>query len=157
MAKDLELRKVYQQIQWWLKKSFGSDFEDLGCAMEHGIQRDSTSCAITAVNMLAHKALGDPLWNVSRKIFERVAWFNKLAKWQIILIVSIRLIAYTQRQLTFYQTSDPQSAKPAKKTGTMVIDDEESLKTNQGKSVSATPTSNQPERPRTDNMQIHLS
>ena len=42
-----------------------------------------------------------------------------------------------------------------------MIDDEESLKTNQGKSVSAAPTSNpqryQPERTRTDNMQIHLS
>ena len=93
MSKDHELQKVYRQIQWWLKKSFGIEFEDIGCAMEHGVQRDSTSCAITVVNMLAHKALGDSLWNVSRKIFERVTWFNKLAKWQITLIVSIRSIA----------------------------------------------------------------
>ena len=65
ISKDHELRKVYQQIQWWLKKSFGSEFEDLGCILEYGIQQDSTSCAITTVNMLAHKALGDSLWNIS--------------------------------------------------------------------------------------------
>ena len=96
MSKGRELRKVYQQIQWWLKKSFGSEFEDLGCAMDYGIQRDGTSCAITVVNMLAHKALGDSLWNVSRKEYERIAWFNKLAKWQITLIVSRIPITYTQ-------------------------------------------------------------
>lgn len=69
MSKDHEFQKVYRQIRWWLKKSFGIEFEDIGCAMEHGVQRDSTSCAITVVNMLAHKALasdlGDSLWNVS--------------------------------------------------------------------------------------------
>lgn len=91
MSKDYELQKVYRQIQWWLKKSVGSEFEDLGCTMEHGVQRDSTSCAITTVNMIAHQALEDSLWNVSRKIFERIAWFNKLAKWQMTWNVSIGL------------------------------------------------------------------
>jgi hypothetical protein len=65
--------------------------------------------------------------------------------------------------LTFYQTPDTQrGTKPANKTGTTMTNDEENLKTNQpaseGKSVSAAPTSNQPERPHTvtDNPQIHV-
>ena len=38
---------AYKQIQWWLQNFQKGPFEELGGTMEHGIQRDSTSCAIT--------------------------------------------------------------------------------------------------------------
>jgi hypothetical protein len=31
-----------------------------------------------AINMIAHDALGDPLWTTSRGVFERVNWFSIL-------------------------------------------------------------------------------
>ena len=83
--KHPEISKIYKQLQWWLTQNFQGPFEDLGNSMEHGIQRDTTSCAITTVNMLAHKVLHEPLWNVTQKDSERVQWFNWLVKQQILV------------------------------------------------------------------------
>ena len=83
---------AYKQIQWWLEKNFQGPFEDRGRTLEHGVQRDSTSCAITTANMLAHEALGEPLWNVTQKDSERVQWFNRLVKQQILVSISSNLV-----------------------------------------------------------------
>lgn len=81
--KHPEINKIYKQLQWWLTQNFQGSFKDLGSTMEHGIQQDTTSCAITTVNMLAHKALCEPLWNVTQKDSVCVQWFNRLVKQQI--------------------------------------------------------------------------
>lgn len=84
---------AYEQIQWWLKQNFQKGpFEELGGTMEHGIQRDSTSCAITTANMLEHKALNEPLWTVTQKNSGRVQWFNRLVQQQISVSISSNLV-----------------------------------------------------------------
>lgn len=83
--KHPEISKIYKQLQWWLTQNFQGPFEELGSTMEHGIQQDTTSCAITTVNMLVHKALGDLLWNVTQRDSARVQWFNQLVKQQILV------------------------------------------------------------------------
>lgn len=93
-----EINDIYKRLQWWLTQNFQGPFEDLGGTMEHGIQRDTTSCGITTVNMLAHKALRDHLWNVSQKDSERVQWFNRLVKQQI--SVSWFLLGSIDQELT---------------------------------------------------------
>ncbi|TFK34086.1 hypothetical protein BDQ12DRAFT_727135 [Crucibulum laeve] len=78
-----EIKMVYKQLQWWLMTNFGQLFLDGGCTLDRGIQRDSVSCAIALVNKFAFKIMDDSLWNVSRAAYERVLWFNRLAKLQI--------------------------------------------------------------------------
>jgi len=75
MKKPVE---IFKKLQWWLSDRFDGPFTDMGCSMEHGKQNDGISCAITTANMISHAALGEPLWNVSRAIHERVIWFNKI-------------------------------------------------------------------------------
>ena len=94
-----EIRLAYKQIQWWLEENFQGPFEDLGGTIEHGIQRDSTSCAFTTANMFAHKALDEPLWNVSQKDSERVLWFNRLVKQQISVRISSYLVYRSKTHL----------------------------------------------------------
>ena len=85
--KDLEVKVVYKCIQWWLELNFKGPFND-GCTMEYGVQQDIVSCAITTANMLSHIIFGDPLWNTSTAVFERVQWFNRLTKWQILVSIN---------------------------------------------------------------------
>lgn len=85
--KDLEVKAVYKCIQWWLELNFKGPFND-GCTMEYGVQQDIVSCAITTANMLSHIIFGDPLWNTSTAVFERVQWFNRLTKWQILVSIN---------------------------------------------------------------------
>ena len=86
--KDLEVKAVYKYVQWWLEANFDKPFNDDGCTMDYGVHQDGISCAITTANMISHEIFGDPLWNVSRAVDERVQWFNRLAKWQIQVLVS---------------------------------------------------------------------
>lgn len=79
---------MYKYVQWWLEANFDEPFNDDGCTMDYGVQQDGISCAITTANMISHEIFGDPLWNVSRAVDERVQWFNRLAKWQIQVLVS---------------------------------------------------------------------
>ena len=77
--KDLEVKAVYKYVQWWLEANFDEPFNDDGCTMDYGVHQDGISCAITTANMISHEIFGDPLWNVSRAVDERVRWFNRLA------------------------------------------------------------------------------
>jgi hypothetical protein len=78
----------FRALQWWSSTHFGRTFKDLGCVMEYGCQDDAISCAITTANMIAHAALGDPLWNISRADHERAIWFTKLVKLQMRFVSS---------------------------------------------------------------------
>jgi len=72
--------RVFEKLQWWLKKRFGAEFDDLGCEIEHGNQQDGISCDICAPNMIAHRVLKEPLWSVSHAVYERVKWFNRVVE-----------------------------------------------------------------------------
>jgi hypothetical protein len=53
--------RVFEKLQWWLKKRFGAEFDDLDCKIEHGNQQDGISCSICAPNMIVHRVLKEPL------------------------------------------------------------------------------------------------
>jgi hypothetical protein len=67
-------------LQWWLEQRWGEKFKFLGCTLPHGHQKDGTSCAFTTINILAHEAVGEPLWNVSQRAAYRIRAFNDLIK-----------------------------------------------------------------------------
>ena len=67
-------------LQWWLEQRWGEIFKFLGCTLAHGHQKDGTSCAFTTINILAHEAVGEPLWNFSQRTAYRIRAFNNLIK-----------------------------------------------------------------------------
>ncbi|KAK1223303.1 hypothetical protein PQX77_013841 [Marasmius sp. AFHP31] len=73
-------KSVLRKLKWWLDTWFGGDFEVVGEGLEHGQQDDLIVCGMLAVNTIAHQCLGDPLWTVSRKTFDRANWFIELCK-----------------------------------------------------------------------------
>ncbi|KAH6871091.1 hypothetical protein BKA70DRAFT_1489938 [Coprinopsis sp. MPI-PUGE-AT-0042] len=75
---------ISEPLQWWLQKHWGSNFTDLGAALECATQRDGFSCAFTTVNMLASEVVGDPLWVPQRAAYERMVWFLRLAKQHLV-------------------------------------------------------------------------
>ncbi|KAF8223205.1 hypothetical protein L208DRAFT_1381549 [Tricholoma matsutake] len=77
---SLKPAEAFKLLQWWLSKRFHGPFKDLGRSMEHGQQEDCISCAITMGNMVAYKALDEPMWNISCAAHEHILWFNNLVK-----------------------------------------------------------------------------
>ncbi|KAG7095522.1 hypothetical protein E1B28_006260 [Marasmius oreades] len=73
-------KNVLKKLKWWLDNQFGGCFEIVGDSLEHGRQDDYIVCGLLAVNTIAHRALGEPLWTLSRKVWDRVNWFNVLCK-----------------------------------------------------------------------------
>jgi hypothetical protein len=69
---------VFKKLQWWLAKRFGAQFDDLGCNMEHGNQKDGISCGICTPNMIAFRVLKEPLWSASQAVYEHARWFNRI-------------------------------------------------------------------------------
>jgi hypothetical protein len=65
-------------LQWWLESRWGKQFSFESCTLEHGRQHDTFSCAFATINMLAHEALDEPLWNESQRATYRIRWFNRL-------------------------------------------------------------------------------
>ncbi|KAF8228718.1 hypothetical protein L208DRAFT_1403197 [Tricholoma matsutake] len=57
--------EIIRKVQWWLEGCFNSPFKNLGNVLPHGHQHDGVSCSMCAINMIAHDALGDPLWTTS--------------------------------------------------------------------------------------------
>jgi hypothetical protein len=69
---------VVKMLRWWLELRWQGHFSFVGCKLEHGNQHDTFSCAFTTINMLAHEALEEPLWNTSQQATYRIRWFNRL-------------------------------------------------------------------------------
>ncbi|KAK1226504.1 Methionine--tRNA ligase, mitochondrial [Marasmius sp. AFHP31] len=73
-------KSVLRKLKWWLDSRFGGEFEVVGDGLEHGMQDDLIVCGMLAINTIARHCLGDPLWTVSRKTFDRTHWFVELCK-----------------------------------------------------------------------------
>ncbi|KAJ7586217.1 hypothetical protein C8J56DRAFT_1086435 [Mycena floridula] len=71
---DREMMK----LNWWLERRFKRPFRDSGDALEHGLQDDLVVCGMVMMNTFEHGIFGDPMWNVSRKTYDRARWFNRL-------------------------------------------------------------------------------
>ncbi|KAJ7691884.1 hypothetical protein B0H17DRAFT_1133424 [Mycena rosella] len=54
--------KFVKDLKRWLKKQFGRDFVYQGDSLEHGDQRDTSSCSVITCNTIAVNALGEVLW-----------------------------------------------------------------------------------------------
>ncbi|KAI0069334.1 hypothetical protein K474DRAFT_1714375 [Panus rudis PR-1116 ss-1] len=67
---------LLKQMQWWLEKRFGGPFEEKGNVLRHGIQKDSISCGIIAMDTISHAAFGGILWTHGRKVAHRLKWFH---------------------------------------------------------------------------------
>jgi hypothetical protein len=96
MRKPVE---IFEKLQWWLSARFGGPFTDIGCTMEHGQQSDSISCAFCTSNMITHAALDEPLWNVSRAVYKRAAWFLRIVSTHN-SPVSVRKLLVRDRNVT---------------------------------------------------------
>ncbi|KAF9022437.1 hypothetical protein BDZ89DRAFT_205356 [Hymenopellis radicata] len=71
--------KQMAHLKMWLSKKFEKPaFELVENGLDHGYQDDFKVCGMVAVNTIAVEALGDPLWNPSRKIYDRARWFIDL-------------------------------------------------------------------------------
>jgi hypothetical protein len=71
---------IIEKVNWWLQKRFDESFKCEGDKLKHGNQEDATECGIVSVNAVAHDIFNDPLWNPSKKVTERVKWFNSLVE-----------------------------------------------------------------------------
>ncbi|KAK1222121.1 hypothetical protein PQX77_015048 [Marasmius sp. AFHP31] len=69
-------------LRKWFKHTFGRDITVRGDTLDHGLQDDTYSCGICAVNTIAHAVFNDPLWVPRMKVFHRVQWFLDLAEYQ---------------------------------------------------------------------------
>ncbi|KAL0565449.1 Methionine--tRNA ligase, mitochondrial [Marasmius crinis-equi] len=73
-------KTVGEKLVWWLEGRFDGKFRVLPDQLDHGQQDNYVVCGMVAVNTIAHRALGAPLWTVSRKAFDRAKWFETLCE-----------------------------------------------------------------------------
>ncbi|KAJ6499461.1 hypothetical protein DFH09DRAFT_1103002 [Mycena vulgaris] len=57
---------------------FNKRFKCIGDILTCGRQNDGINCGIIAVSTVAHNTIGDDLWTSSRKVQDRLDWFNTL-------------------------------------------------------------------------------
>ncbi|KAH7906400.1 hypothetical protein BJ138DRAFT_1016289 [Hygrophoropsis aurantiaca] len=81
---DQKTLRYGQSVQTWLKKQFGSSFQDEGDTLEHGVQKDQFSCGICVVNAIAHCVFGDELFTHAKRFALRIALFAELVDSQVI-------------------------------------------------------------------------
>ncbi|KAJ6459147.1 hypothetical protein C8R47DRAFT_1028273 [Mycena vitilis] len=67
-------------LKRWLKKQFGRDFVYQGDSLEHGDQKDSSSCAIVTRNTVAVNTVGEVLWEQKHAAAERATCFVRLVR-----------------------------------------------------------------------------
>ncbi|KAJ8085471.1 hypothetical protein PM082_004287 [Marasmius tenuissimus] len=69
-------------LRKWFKHTFGRDVTVNGDSLDHGLQDDTYSCGVCAVNTIAHAVFNDPLWVPRMKVLHRVQWFLDLAEYE---------------------------------------------------------------------------
>ncbi|KAJ7865909.1 hypothetical protein B0H14DRAFT_3595961 [Mycena olivaceomarginata] len=72
--------KFIQYLKRWLKKQFRKDFVYQGDSLEHGDQRDSSSCAVVARNTVAAGVFGEALWEQEHAAGARATCFIRLVR-----------------------------------------------------------------------------
>lgn len=65
-------------VRKWLQSQFPGHWEDRKATLHIGVQRDSISCGICAINAILHAIFGDPLWDQSQAKAQRANSFLKL-------------------------------------------------------------------------------
>lgn len=73
--------QFFRYLRRWLYDNFCLDVDELGDCLQHGIQQDSFSCGIVAVNTIAHAVFGKPLWTKQNAAHHRIEWFCLLANY----------------------------------------------------------------------------
>ncbi|KAJ7143457.1 hypothetical protein C8R46DRAFT_1316074, partial [Mycena filopes] len=69
-----------KNLKRWLKTQFGRDFVYLGDSLEHGDQKDSSSCSIITRNTIAAKAFGEATWAQRNAAGARAVCFIRLVR-----------------------------------------------------------------------------
>ena len=73
-------KELMTAMKKWLKSQFDGNWVNRGHSLPIGCQLDSHSCAICAVNAIAHAVSGDRLWEQKIATYERATWFTNLVK-----------------------------------------------------------------------------
>ncbi|KAJ7272239.1 hypothetical protein C8J57DRAFT_1599309 [Mycena rebaudengoi] len=71
--------KIIQKTLWWLRGRFDKKFKCDGDILTCGVQTDATSCGLISGNTIAHNTVGEHLWDASRRVQERMRWFEVLS------------------------------------------------------------------------------
>ncbi|KAJ6540894.1 hypothetical protein DFH09DRAFT_1089851 [Mycena vulgaris] len=77
---ELWFLALWEEQDHWLpfKCRFNKRFKCIGDILTCGRQNDGINCGIIAVSTVAHNTIGDDLWTSSRKVQDRLDWFNTL-------------------------------------------------------------------------------
>jgi hypothetical protein len=73
-------KELMAAVKRWLESQFDGEWTNKGRSLPIGCQLDSYSCAICAINAIAHAVFGDQLWEQKRASCERATWFTTLVK-----------------------------------------------------------------------------
>lgn len=85
-------KDALKSIQSWLKKRFGSTYQNTGDMLSHGNQDNFTDCGILAANTAAHDIFADKLWSPATKALNRAMWFVNLSEAHINYVRTLRFL-----------------------------------------------------------------
>ncbi|KAJ7101505.1 hypothetical protein B0H15DRAFT_769608 [Mycena belliarum] len=69
-----------KELKRWGKKQFGKDFIYQGDSLEHGDQKDATSCGVLCRNTVAANVFGEEVWEQRHAAGARAACFIRLVR-----------------------------------------------------------------------------
>jgi hypothetical protein len=75
-------KEMFDALKAWLGHcgfEKGSPFQDLGDAMEHHTQADTSSCGLFMLNIIRHELLEEPLMETKDRVAARLELFNSIA------------------------------------------------------------------------------
>jgi hypothetical protein len=74
--------------------SKGSSFRDLGDAMIHGKQADTSSCGLFVINLIRHELFGEAIFETKERTTARMELFSTIAEAHMEAVCSHRDIHY---------------------------------------------------------------
>jgi hypothetical protein len=72
--------KFIKDLKRWLQKQFRKNFTYQGDSLEHGDQRDTSSCAIVTRNTVAVNVFGEAVWEQERAADAQASCFVRLVR-----------------------------------------------------------------------------
>ncbi|KAJ6582431.1 hypothetical protein B0H10DRAFT_2198477, partial [Mycena sp. CBHHK59/15] len=92
--------KFIKDLKCWLKKQFGRDFVYQGDSLEHGDQKDTSSCSVVCRNTIAMNVFGEALWEQKHAAGARATCFIRLVRSAAIRKKKIVVFSKPQPELT---------------------------------------------------------
>ncbi|KAJ6556704.1 hypothetical protein B0H10DRAFT_2201541 [Mycena sp. CBHHK59/15] len=92
--------KFIKDLKRWLKKQFGRDFVYQGDSLEHGDQKDTSSCSVVCRNTIAMNVFGEALWEQKHAAGARATCFIRLVRSAAIRKKKIVVFSKPQPELT---------------------------------------------------------